>query len=88
MLSKLLFEELLGVVLVSLWDVRLLQVLLVLLVSCHKELHVLWLHAFLRHLFLISSCGIRPALSCMRPVLLFVAWHGVCGLLLVCSFFS
>jgi hypothetical protein len=72
-LSELLFGELLRVVLVPHWDARLLRVLPMLLVSCRKELRVLWLHAFLRLLFLISSCGIRSALSCMCPVLLFIA---------------
>jgi hypothetical protein len=73
--------ELLEVVLVPRSDVRLLRVLLVLLVSCRKELYVLWPRAFLRLLSLISSYGIWPALFRTCPVLLFVAWHGVYGLL-------
>jgi hypothetical protein len=48
-----LFGELLGVVLVPHWDARLLGVLLVLPVFYRKELHVLWLHAFLWLLSLI-----------------------------------
>jgi hypothetical protein len=82
-----LFGELLRFVLVLCWDARSLRVLLMPIVSCHKELCVLWLCASLRLLSLIFSYCIWPALLRTCPTLLFVAWHGVCDLLLVCSFF-
>jgi hypothetical protein len=83
----LLSGELLKVVLALRWDARLFRVLLVLLVSCHKGLCVLRPRTFLRLLSLTSSCGIQSALFCTCLVLLFVASHGVYGLLSIYSFF-
>jgi hypothetical protein len=64
--------ELFEVVFVLHWDARSLRVLLAPLVSCHKELCVLWPRVSLRLLSMISSCCIRPALLRTCPTLLFV----------------
>jgi hypothetical protein len=86
-LSELLSRELLGVVLVFRWDVKLLRVIPMFLVSCCMGLRVPWLRVFLRLLSLIFSCSTRPAPAYMCPMLLFVVWHDVYDLLSICSIF-